>query len=118
MSTDSGNDTMQVRFTRLLTGHWKYTRGKGSWRPAHLSAYVDGYQVTCTGNGRGWSCACELPDCDHRMLVAQLVHPWLLVLLEAEDDRPLRPPSQSRRVRRARARPGSVQVVSPLEKSR
>lgn len=97
-----------VYFTTLFAGHWKYTRGVGEWRPAYLSAYVDGYRVTCTGNGPGWRCACETPECEHRLMVADFVHPRLLEMLEAEDDRPLRPPSQSRRTRRARARPDTL----------
>lgn len=79
---------MKILFSRLVRGYWK---GNGQWVPAILTATVDGHKVRCVGNGPGWDCNCEDPDCGHVDAVADLVLPSLLEVLEAEDDTHHRP---------------------------
>lgn len=81
-----------VKIIRLSKGAWR--RGKG-WSPAFLVAEVEGHIVRCSGNGRGWDCACGNLDCEHLDAAAAHVHEEVLTELELDDDshlRPARPP--------------------------
>lgn len=82
----NGPSPMNVKIARLNLGHF----GAKGWRPARLVATVDGHVVTCTGNGKGWSCKCPDPECAHLNAVAALIDPGALAELEADSDHHLR----------------------------
>lgn len=93
---------MKIEFVRLRGGGFDRN---GQWFPAQLTAYVDNYRVSCTGNGKGWRCACPDEDCHHLDAVADLIRPSVLEALEADDDTPFRhrlqaPPQPARHRKR------------------
>lgn len=93
---------MNIKIIRLNRGGY----GPKGWSPAFLIANMDGHRVRCTGNGKGWDCACGNEDCDHLNAVAELIDPAVLEELELDSDRHLRGPrshfSQARAQRRKR----------------
>lgn len=95
--------TTKVQIEIASYGHFSGPK----YVPAFLRARVDGYQVRCIGDGKGWDCRCGGDDCGHPEAVAELLDPAILEALEHPGPRPERGAPQ-RGYNRGRQAPSST----------